>query len=114
MNEIELGYIREQEENEVREKYLVAMAVAMGGDEEHARYISKKLLSENIKPLIRGIDYKRNPILEQPKEDLALINWIGEQLLQGSDVQKYHKFAVGVRALSLVFEDIDSGYFTNL
>lgn len=94
-----------------RLKYLTAMSVALGVDEESAKKIADTFLKETKK--FEKIDFHKERNELNPVE-IARIESIGRRFLIGSPQQDQLKFTVGSRVLSLLKEDPKSGYFEHL
>jgi hypothetical protein len=101
----------EEQIEQLRKKYLEAMAAGMGANPLTSQLSSEALL-RGMKELA-GIDYSQNRHELDP-ETVEKIEAIGKWYLSGSSQADQFKFAVGARVLSLLQESPDSGYFTNL
>ncbi|MEK7064041.1 MAG: hypothetical protein AAB973_00325 [Patescibacteria group bacterium] len=102
---------KEKQIEQARRKHLEAMAVAIGANPLTSSLSIEALLGATQE--LAGIDYSKN-ILELDPEMVERIEAIGKWYLSGSPQADQLKFTVGARVLSLLKENPNSGYFTNL
>jgi hypothetical protein len=96
---------------EIRRKYLEALAISLGGNEKMVRMSVDALI--NNKYEFSLIDHTKESS-EQSSPDNKTIRNLGAWLIAGDHHNGYLHYFVGVKALGLLKEDPDSGYFTNL
>lgn len=99
------------QDQQVRKSYIEALGISLGGSPLAAKLTAEALLGNPA--LAEGGFYTKDARTLDDNQRKN-IETIGLMLLTGSLQSEQLKFTVGARALSLLKENIDSGFFTNL
>ena len=96
---------------QTRRRYLRALAIALGCDEQTAEQGTDRILA--MKHTLASIDNSKDRGEANPKT-ISTIESVGMWFLEGSEQQEQLKYTVGSHVLNLLRENPKSGYFTNL
>jgi len=96
---------------EVRKKYLKALGVGLGIDEQMAEQNAARFI--NTREMLSHIDASKRKGETDP-HTVSQIESVGSWFLEGEKANQGLKYTVGSRVLTLLRESPESGYFTNL